>query len=262
MATSLQTDTTTRLPDRFAGTPLASRLRALGAAAALLVLGTLAAPLVSGGVGLLADALGHGDDLVRTYAVSGTLATLSLAAIALAYRRVRPLPMPVRVPDGREWPWVVVGILAPLLGAVVLQLGAAALGVGAGETATSGIGRFAATNPVLFYSLAILSALFVVAPAEELLYRGVVQGRLREEFGPAVAIGLTSLGFGAGHVFSYVVGGSDPLSGAVAIALATIVLGGVVLGVLYERTGNLGVTIVAHGLSNALVLTVSLAAVL
>ena len=259
---SLRTDTTTHLPGRSTVTPSASRLRALGAAAALLVLGTLAVPLVLAGVDLLAGTLGRGADVALTYAVGGTLATLSLAAIALVYLRLHPLATPVRVPAGREWAWVVVGIVVPLVGALVLQLAAVALGVGAGETATSGIDRFAATNPLLFYSLAILSALFVVAPAEELLYRGVVQGRLRENFGPAVAIGLTSLGFGAGHVVSYVIGGSDPLSGVVAVALGTIVLGGVVLGVLYERTRNLGVCIVAHGLLNALVLTVSLAAVL
>jgi hypothetical protein len=54
---SLRTDTTTRLPDRSTVTPFASRLRALGAAAALLALGTLAVPLVLAGVDLLTVSL-------------------------------------------------------------------------------------------------------------------------------------------------------------------------------------------------------------
>lgn len=98
--------------------------------------------------------------------------------------------------------------------------------------------------------LAVLSIL-VVAPAEEYLFRGVVQGRLRNSFGPAGAILAASLLFGSLH-FGNWVGSPGTLVGW-GLLIAAV---GVVMGVLYELTGNLAVPIVAHGAYNFVLFTV------
>lgn len=86
----------------------------------------------------------------------------------------------------------------------------------------------------------------VIAPIEELFFRGVIQGRLRETYGPSVAIITASLLFAGMHL----PGLNGLLSGRLAtvVGLFTISL---VFGWLYERTENLVVPIVVHGLYNA-----------
>lgn len=71
----------------------------------------------------------------------------------------------------------------------------------------------------------LLGAAFV----EELLFRGYAFQLLFRRFGPAVAIGLTSIAFGALHAW-------NPNFGAVP--LLNIALAGVLLGVGYWRTGS------------------------
>ena len=192
------------------------------------------------------------------FAVGGTLATLSLGAMAYYYVRYTPLAVPVRVPTHRDLAWVVVGVVVSL----VIQIGITLVGSGFGVRPAAGGIDAAAANLVLVYSLALVSALFLIGPVEELLYRGVVQGRLRQSFGPIAAIGLTSVGFAAGHVATLVWGGGDPASLGSGLSLVAIASGSVVLGVIYERTGSLVSTILAHSLFNALLLARALATVL
>jgi len=91
--------------------------------------------------------------------------------------------------------------------------------------------------------------LLVVGPAEELLFRGVVQKFLREEASPRAAILGAGLLFGAVHVFSLVQ--SSGLGTLVSLVIITLV--GFGLGWLYERTGSLPAAMVAHGGYNALI---------
>lgn len=99
--------------------------------------------------------------------------------------------------------------------------------------------------PAYFLWMVVVSVL-VVGPAEELLFRGAIQGLLKRAWGawPAV-VGAAAL-FGSLH---YSVG-SGSVAGALAYVLVAFLLGAV-LGVLYERTENLVVPAVAHGLFNA-----------
>ena len=100
-------------------------------------------------------------------------------------------------------------------------------------------------NPELLLWLVPLS-LFVVAPGEELLFRGVVQGRLREAFAPRIAIPLTAALFATVHYFS--------LTGAAEarfVAIAVLFLPSLVFGYAYERTQKLIVPILIHGLYNS-----------
>lgn len=86
--------------------------------------------------------------------------------------------------------------------------------------------------------------LCVGAPVvEEMFFRGLVQGTLTARYGPGVAVPLQAILFGLGH--------ADPSQGvatvSVIVAIASL---GVILGVIRERTGRLGPTIVTHSLFN------------
>ncbi|GAB7093978.1 CPBP family intramembrane metalloprotease [Halolamina litorea] len=106
--------------------------------------------------------------------------------------------------------------------------------------ATDPAGREAA-----YFLLMIPVSVFVVGPAEELLVRGGIQGLLKRAWGPWPAILGASALFGSLH---YIGSGS----GAIAYVVFSFLLGSL-LGYLYERTGNLVVPMVAHGVYNAVI---------
>lgn len=109
----------------------------------------------------------------------------------------------------------------------------------------SAIEALLTAEPILAIWLAILS-IFVVAPAEEYLFRGVIQGRLRRSFGASGAILIASLLFGSFHFANYA--GSL----VTVIAWTLLIAGvGVILGFLYERTKTLTVPIAVHAIYNA-----------
>lgn len=105
----------------------------------------------------------------------------------------------------------------------------------------------AAGDPVAYYLAMIAVSILVVGPAEELLFRGVIQGGLRRSFGAAPAILIASVLFGLLHV-----GVDGTLTEQLAYMGITVLLGAL-LGVLYERTGNILVPALAHGLYNAII---------
>jgi len=153
-----------------------------------------------------------------------------------------------RRPTLREVSWVVGGIVVAFGVAIIIEAIGAVLGA---EGATNFATAAAVGNPVLVYGLLLVGNIVFIGPAEELLFRGVIQGRLRESFGPALAIGITSLGFALSHVPSYWIGGSDLFTLGVLFALLGIAAGGLILGTIYERTQNLIVVALIHGLINA-----------
>ena len=99
-------------------------------------------------------------------------------------------------------------------------------------------------HPELFLALVPVQFL-LTAPAEELLFRGVVQGLLRRAYGVVPAVSLASAIFALFHLSAF-----D--SGAVLPGLAVVFLSGLVLGALYEYSRTLLVPILAHALWNSL----------
>lgn len=145
------------------------------------------------------------------------------------------------LPDRREWLLVAGGGAVLLVSQFALLDLMAAAGVGPGQNEVISPGH----PPIYFLAMVPLSVL-VVGPAEELLFRGVVQGLLRRAWSAAWAIAIASLLFGLVHY--------PAVSGTVVDRLAYVALAAVLgslLGVLYERTGNLAVPAFAHGGYNA-----------
>ncbi|WP_137286244.1 CPBP family intramembrane glutamic endopeptidase [Halorussus salinisoli] len=227
-------------------TASASPGRALLAAAALglggygfavLVVGVTAVALIAAGVPLMdRPALLLGLSVVMGQGVAfGTFAVGYLAYTDRGLDFVE-----ARIPTLRDVAWSVGGVVALFAGLVVVSAILSALDV---QSASNAVEEFGEQDPRIFLLLVPLSFLFI-GPGEELLYRGVVQGRLREAFGPWVAIGVASFVFAVVHVFSLQGSGKLPY-------LAVLFVLSPVLGITYEWTDNLVVPAFVHGAFNA-----------
>lgn len=203
----------------------------------------LVASLVVGPAEQLARALGAGAESAELAAARtvGQFVGFVLAAVGfLVVADDRDL-VTVRTPSSREIGLVVGGVAVLLAVQFGLVFAAGLVGVEIGENQAITVGR---STPAYFLYMLPISVL-IVGPAEELVFRGVVQGQLRRVFGPTVAIGVASALFGLIHV---------AVAGTLAqkfayVAIAAVL--GVGLGLVYERTGNLAVPAVTHGLYNA-----------
>ncbi|WP_135828326.1 CPBP family intramembrane glutamic endopeptidase [Halorussus halobius] len=226
--------------------PAGSPVRALLAASALGVGGYLFATVVVGvAMGVLAfvgiQLLERPTLLVALSAVMGqgvafggfALAYLSYTDRGLGFLRAR-------VPTLRDLGWAVGGTVLLFTGLVVVSGLLTVLGI---ESGSNTIEQFGEQDPRVYLLLVPFSFLFI-GPGEELLYRGVVQGRLRESFGPWVAIVVASFVFAAIHVFSVTGGGRLAYLGILFVLSP-------VLGASYEWTENLVVPSLIHGAFNA-----------
>lgn len=223
------------------------RLRAIGVGFGL----TVAAILVSllGGVAFAVPIVLLDFDISSTpvFLVLTAAGQLGFLIVAYAYARRRGLRIRIAILDRREVGFVVGGTIAALVIASALAYLLEVLGLVPG----SAIEEITAENPNVLLGLAVLSVI-LIAPVEEFLFRGVVQGRLRESFGPVGAIVGASLLFGSVHLANYTGALNSVVAGALLIAGS-----GAVLGVLYELTRNLSVPIVTHALYNVILLVSS-----
>lgn len=179
---------------------------------------------------------------------------VSMGGVALLYLAARPgrLEVPVRWPTARDLQWMVGGTALAL---AAMFVGSIALALAGAEPGTHQLQEAGEADPAIFAILIPLSFL-LIGPGEELLFRGVVQGRLRQAFGPAAAIVLAAAIFAALHVMAL----TGPLSARLA-GVAVLVLPSLVFGLSYERSRNIAVPAVVHGGYNAVLLTLSYYAV-
>ena len=117
---------------------------------------------------------------------------------------------------------------------------------------------------------ALLRRLLVTTPvlvafAEELAFRGFLQGRLQRALPgrPGLAVAVSSLAFALWHVAvnvrtlratNVVSAGLAPLPVALAAGLLAVFGGGLVFGALYRRAGSLVGPVAAHWLVDAVLL--------
>lgn len=195
--------------------------------------------------GATARGLGVTDPLVLIPLSVVMVQGVAFFGIALTYLWIRRLDLDflkVRMPSLIDVAWIVLGF--GLLVATVMVLGVIFKEAGI-ESAQNVIQERSEEAPVVFLLLIPLSFL-LVGPGEELVFRGVIQGSLREYFGPVAAIGIASVIFASIHLPSLIGGGSRLVYILVVFGLSLI------LGVAYERTDNIVVPSVIHGAYNAL----------
>jgi hypothetical protein len=214
--------------------------------------GFFVASLIAGVV-FLVPLVVLGYDIQSTFVLVGATAVGQLAMFGLGYgyRRYRNVSIPITVPSLRQGGVVVGGVVAAILLAIGLSQLLSALGLLPGSV----IGDTATTNPTFLLGLAALSVL-IVAPVEEFVFRGIVQGRLRAQFGPVPAIIGASLLFGSLHLANYSGNPAAIIAGALLIAAV-----GSLFGSLYEYTGNLAVPVLVHAIYNVVLLVSSYLAI-
>lgn len=176
---------------------------------------------------------------------------VAFGGTALTYLKVRGLPLDylrVRVPDLRDVGWAVGGYVLTLAAAIVgIQIVTAITQQVAGnvQPAENSAAQLGMQNPEVLLLL-IPASFLLIGPGEELLFRGIVQNRIRESFGPVAGVLLASAIFAAIHVTALV--GSPA---AMAMSVAILLFPSLVFGTVYELSGNLAVTAFMHAAYNA-----------
>lgn len=172
---------------------------------------------------------------------------LGFVGVSLVYLRFRGVDLAylgARVPGLGDVFWGATATAATLVVAYGLLELYSLLGV---SSAAHRIEEAAAANPEVYLVLLVLSVV-LIGPAEELLFRGVLQNAFAEVVDAAPAVVLASFVFAVMHVGS--------LSGSaveVSVYLFTAFSLALVLGAAYEVSGSLLVPAAAHGLYNAVV---------
>lgn len=196
-------------------------------------------------------ALGYGVQTPLVLAGIIILGQVGFLIVAYFYIRLRSVNVPIEMPSRSDLKCLGVGSTIALITAIGLSWVLTSLDL----MPESIIDEIAATEPTFLLALAVLSAV-MIAPAEELLFRGAIQGRLRQRFRAIPAVVGASFLFGSLHLGNY----TGKIFPVIAAALLIVVIGGI-LGTLYERTENLMVPILVHAIYNVVLLVVSYLAI-
>ncbi|MFC7228221.1 CPBP family intramembrane metalloprotease [Salinirubellus salinus] len=227
------------------------QLRSVGTSVGLTVAGFLTAVVVFG-VGIVTIGA-VGIDLQQQpilFAIAGiVLQGVGFGVAVVLYMAVTDNwgLVGLRVPTLRDVGWTVGGLVALFAGYLGIVAIVSLLNVTPAENSIVEAGQ---QNPGLV-PLLIPLAILVVGPSEELLFRGAIQGVLRRSYSAVPAIAIASSLFGVAHVFALLGG---PLSGILVYISVTFVLG-MILGAIYERTENIVVPSLVHGVYNAILFT-------
>jgi membrane protease YdiL (CAAX protease family) len=119
-----------------------------------------------------------------------------------------------------------------LVGAVIVDLVVGPFAWGANKSDLTTTLVFAATTPI-------------VALREELFYRAILQGELERTLHPIIAILVTTVAFVLFHI------GAQPMT---FLTIASMAAGGVLFGVIYQRTRSLVLVVILHALYDWIVL--------
>lgn len=225
------------------GSPVLAVLEAVGLTILALVIG-----LVAGIVFIIPLVVfDYGIETRPVVVVSLIAAQLGFLLAGALYVRYRSVSIRIVRPSRTDWRYIGGGLIVALVAAITLSFVLDWLGLLPGSV----LEDMATTDPTILLILAGLS-LVLVAPAEELLFRGAIQGRLREFFGPLAAIATASIVFGLLHLTNYTGAVAPVVAGALLITII-----GAIFGVLYELTDNLAVPIIVHGVYNAILMSIS-----
>jgi len=196
---------------------------------------------------------------------------IGCGGVALSYYKLRPViaprvraalnisgdgaafGIPVSVPSLRQIGIILAGYTAAIIWVMVSGIALTIVqsvrdqSINTGNNAAAELGR---SNPELLLLL-IPASILLIGPGEELLFRGVVQARIRERFSRVPGIAIASLFFAALHILA-LVGGS--LVGNLVV-VSILFVTATVFGVAYEYAENIVVPSLIHGLYNATLFT-------
>jgi len=170
---------------------------------------------------------------------------VAFGGVALLYLRFRGRSVDsvgLRLPSVRELLIVVGGYAAAFVAAIT---GAVVIGVTGAPAGENQVAEFASADPTVLLWL-VPASFLLIGPGEELLFRGIVQGRLRETFDPVPGVVLASALFAAVH-FLALTGGA----GGRLVTVTVLFFPALVFGAVYELTDNLVVPALVHGAYNA-----------
>ena len=231
-------------------TEITTRIQSVGSAVGLTYGSTVIGSVIVTTVAALLGAFGV--DVTARPSLRLVMSTILLqgmtfGGLSILYLRFRDLDfefVSLSIPDRRDVA-VTIGGVGTLLGLLIVSSRViSSLGLESAENQVVTVGQ---QNPTAFLILIPLSFL-LVGPGEELLYRGLVQGTLRETLHPTRAIVLASALFASIHLFS--LSGEGKL---VYVGIAFVLA--LVLGATYEYTDNLVVPALIHGAYNAIQFT-------
>lgn len=177
--------------------------------------------------------------------LAGTASTLW---VYFRYTDKTPSFLDVRTPSAKAIGIAVLGAVALLVAATALEQVFRLFNITASEhqiyqLATAEEGGFSPQFLLVMIPIAIL----VIGPAEEIVYRGLIQKSLYSKFSDNAAVVLTSAIFAVVHFPAYL---TSTFSNA-AITVSTVFVLSLVLGKIYAETENLVVPSLSHGLYNA-----------
>jgi membrane protease YdiL (CAAX protease family) len=223
-----------------------ARLRAVGVALLVAAIG------LGAGIAILLG-ISAGAVLLGMEPTPATLLVISLVSIqgvafggvALLYLRVRGRPLDsvgVDLPSLKQLLFVVGGYAAAFTAAILGAVLVSVTGAPAGENQVS---EFASADPTVLLWL-VPASFLLIGPGEELLFRGIIQGRLRETFAPVPGVVLASALFAAVHYLALTGGAGGRL-----VTVSILFFPALVFGSVYELTDNLVVPALVHGAYNA-----------
>jgi len=224
-------------PLRAAGAAIGTVLGAFALALVFVLAGSLVLLLATDGEPGIVGGL-----MVSLVGSQAAFVVASLAFLRSRGESVRDIG--VAVPDVRELALVVLGLGAVFVLVISLGLALQALDLQGASNATADTAQEVPSSLLLLIPIAI----FVIGPAEELLFRGVVQRRIREVASAPVAIASASALFAVSHVIALI----GDLS-AMAVTVFVLFVPALVFGILYEYTKNVVVTALVHGLYDAVI---------
>lgn len=236
-------------PPDEGGVVTRERLRAVALATAAGVVGLIAIFLWASVLAAVArGVVGEMTTLQRTAVLqaSSGLGALTGVAFYLDYTDRDRSYLDVDWPTRRDVGYGVAGLVFLFGTFVAVTLLMTVLGVdGAAHGTQDTIAE--AGNPTAVALVFMITSVLVIGPGEELLYRNVVQKSLYDVFSRPAAIVVASVVFAAIHFQAY----STGTLGQVLTSLAVVFALSLTLGAVYERTDNVVVPAVVHGLFNA-----------
>ncbi|WP_049929048.1 CPBP family intramembrane glutamic endopeptidase [Halopiger goleimassiliensis] len=152
----------------------------------------------------------------------------------------------LRVPTSRDWRYVLAGIVLSILFYLGVNVTITLLEL---PSAESQVIDFVGNDQTMI--LVMLAIVFLFnAPAEEFLFRNIVQKRLYAAFSRMQAVVGASLIFATIHLPTYLLYAESPL--ATLVSLSIVFGGSLVFGYVYAKTDNLLVPAAAHAVFNAI----------